>query len=518
MDIFPIWKTTYYTSNAQDAVFRILKDSEVIYRARARRMPDESVLRLNLNKACQSTLDSILIPSDTEDNVERQNAYAEFKLQTLNETSGQWIDTYDFAFYNDWSYDPNAPQDCLNAPINAHAAPGQIITLTQLVTGNSEQVCYELYCPEPGPTPPTPPDPPTPPTPDTGDTSGYPNFTVISGGTLYWMTSQEKQAGESESKVLQYSKDRGITWNYLYPRSNQTGANSVSLAAGETIIFKGSSRSYGTEVGEYGATVGICSFVGSDSLRMSLSGNIRALCPYDNPDPYTFRGLFSRIYAMPSNAYNNTFTTAQNLVLPYTSVKMGMYASMFSRCSALAGAPALPATSIAAICYQGMFEGCSALATAPSLPATVVYEGSYDYMFSDCISLTSAPALPATTLARACYQGMFAVCRYLTSAPALPATTLANACYASMFFGCRYLTTAPDLPAAVGTDMCYYCMFEGCSNLSYVKCLLERKFNSSTESWLNGVAASGTFVKASGMQDWGTGSSEIPTNWTVESV
>ena len=236
MDIFPIWKTTYYTSNAQEAVFRIVKDGEVIYRARARRMPDESALLINLNKACQSTLDSILIPSDTEDSVERQNAYAEFKLQTLNETSGQWVDTYDFAFYNDWSYDPQAPADCLNAPINAHAAPGQIITLTQLVTGESYEICYEIICPDvPGPTPPTP-----TPSPDYLYFSyGASGFTIA---THFWFDSNqyggyETLSGESVVKwetninpdnLIVFADMSGLTpsgasWTYVVSRPTQTG-------------------------------------------------------------------------------------------------------------------------------------------------------------------------------------------------------------------------------------------------------------------------------------------------------
>jgi hypothetical protein len=36
-----------------------------------------------------------------------------------------------------------------------------------------------------------------------------------------------------------------------------------------------------------------------------------------------------------------------------------------------------------------------------------------------------------------------------------------------------------------------------------------------TTDWLEGVAASGNFTKASSMKSWETGTSGIPSGWTV---
>lgn len=147
MDIFPIWKTTFWTgSGDSDATFRILKGNDVIFSAKASRMPDEDNLIINLNKPCQAHIDSILIPSGTnQDEAVPQNAYAEFTLQMLNETSGEWITAYNFAFFNDWSYSDN-PEYNLNEPINGHAAPGQILAASYLVTGDTATKCYESNC------------------------------------------------------------------------------------------------------------------------------------------------------------------------------------------------------------------------------------------------------------------------------------------------------------------------------------------------------------------------------------
>lgn len=153
--------------------------------------------------------------------------------------------------------------------------------------------------------------------------------------------------------------------------------------------------------------------------------------------------------------------------------------------------------------------------------ATEVSTYAFQSLFSICFLLTSAEhlILPATTLGNGCYISMFGDCTSLTVAPELPATTLANNCYRWMFAGCTNLTSAPVLPATTLADSCYYCMFERCSNLNYIKCLATdiSAFNC-TGSWVDFVAASGTFVKASSMTGWTTGTNGIPSNWTVQNA
>ena len=245
--------------------------------------------------------------------------------------------------------------------------------------------------------------------------------------------------------------------------------------------------------------------------------------------------------------------------LPATTLAPYCYDVMFSGCTSLTTAPELPATTLADYCYHGMFAGCTSLTTAPSLPATTLASGCYAGMFNNCTSLTKAPELPATTLANQCYAafdpylyyGMFAGCTSLTTAPSLPATTLASGCYAGMFRDCTSLTTAPSLPATTLEMNCYTGMFagctsltmapelpattlasgcygydysvgtgggifSGCTSLNYIKCLAtDISARQCTNSWVDGVAASGTFVKSPNMTGWTTGNNGIPTGWTV---
>lgn len=178
----------------------------------------------------------------------------------------------------------------------------------------------------------------------------------------------------------------------------------------------------------------------------------------------------------------------------------------------------LPATTLTQYCYGGMFEGCGLLTNAPALPATTLAQYCYFCMFKSCL-ITNAPALPATTLAQNCYASMFMGCTELTTAPDLPATTLAQYCYASMFRDCTSLTTAPDLPATTLATYCYALMFFGCTELNYIKCLATDKSASNcTVNWVNGVAATGTFIKDPNIttSTWTTGYAGIPSGWTVQ--
>ena len=211
----------------------------------------------------------------------------------------------------------------------------------------------------------------------------------------------------------------------------------------------------------------------------------------------------------------SALTTAPEL--PATILATRCYENMFSGCSSLTTTPELPTTTLIQYCYSNMFWGCTNLTAASELPATTLVEGCYDSMFGNCTSLTTAPELPATTLAESCYSNMFYDCSALTTAPELPATTLSSYCYTYMFSGCSSLTTAPELPATILADHCYQYMFSGCSSLNYVKCLAtDISASSCTGSWLYNVASTGTFVKDANMTNWSTGTSGIPSDWTIQ--
>lgn len=334
-----------------------------------------------------------------------------------------------------------------------------------------------------------------------------------------------------------------------------TGATSLSLNQGDAVRFKGTAGGNGLFSG--------------NTLAFDAYGNIESL---EYGDDYIGQttiknspslGAFGFIFSGCTGTRN-----AENLILPATTLKSWCYRSMFASCTSLTTAPKLPATTLAGYCYYCMFQGCTSLSTvhelpatelsnscyycmfrgctslttapeltatrliyncyywmfrdctslttAPELPATTLADTCYTGMFYGCTSLTTAPELPATTLAYACYSGMFSACRNMTTAPALPATTLANSCYESMFYYCTSLTTAPELPATTLASNCYNGMFRGCSNLNYIKCLAtDISASNCTDTWVEGVPYSGTFVKSESMEGWTRGGSGIPSGWTI---
>lgn len=142
---------------------------------------------------------------------------------------------------------------------------------------------------------------------------------------------------------------------------------------------------------------------------------------------------------------------------------------------------------------------------------------AFYHLFYNNKNITSAGklSLPATTEI-SCYDGMFGNCSSLITAPELPATVFELGCYCDMFSGCSSLVTAPELPATVLGEGCYLRMFSGCTKLNYIKCLATNiSAPVCLADWVTNVASSGTFVKAADMEDWPTGTSGIPTGWTV---
>ena len=353
----------------------------------------------------------------------------------------------------------------------------------------------------------------------------YLTFEVVDGGNVTITASNADAA-----KTIQYSTDNGSTWTSL---TTSTTAQELggTLNVGDKVLVKGTNTTYGgTNYNSFGGTA-----------KVNVYGNIMSLISGDSfannktlTDAFTFERLF--------NSYTNLLS-AENLILPATTLEVNCYSNMFEGCTGLTTAPELPATTLAKSCYDSMFKGCTNLKTAPVLHATTLADWCYQNMFYRCTSLVNAPALPATTLTQSCYQNMFYGCTSLVTAPTLPATTLATNCYREMFSGCtslitapsvlptttlaercyygmfdgcKSLVTAPTLPAKTLASRCYQNMFNGCTKLNYIKCLATNiSAPRCTLNWVGNVASTGTFVKNASMNDWTTGTSGIPEGWTV---
>lgn len=402
--IYPIWRTTYYAldEDVDTVMYRIVaEDGEVIFTGRARKRPDEEYIFINLNKPCQNHIDSIITPGL---GVRRSNGYRAFTLQfKFDGNDAGWDTWHEFAFYNDWSYEERSNGDDAPAsanqsePINGHAAPGMYIPSTYVITGASEEICYE----EVEPVPPVP--------------QGYLTFEILSAGTINYY----RQYDHVPAANIYYSKDRGATWTELNTETIMD-VQSFDVEAGDEVWFKGNNTSYAYN-----------HFSGS-TAEFNIKGNIMSLVYGDDfegetefPEGTTFQMLFER----------TKVRNAEDLIIPSTSVGNHCFYMTFYQCWLLQTAPELPATTLGTGCYYSMFERCGSLVSAPELPATTLAEACYRSMFSGCYSLENAPELPASTLQEECYYTILSGCSMIDTVTCLATDISAYQCTAGWLNG-----------------------------------------------------------------------------------
>ena len=170
------------------------------------------------------------------------------------------------------------------------------------------------------------------------------------------------------------------------------------------------------------------------------------------------------------------------------------FVSLFASNSALYSCRDLkfPKT-VANSCFQSMFQWCQYLYRGPRiLPATNLSEGCYGYMFQGCQHLEYMPEIPATTPARWAYRYMFNYggqwnANGMTTTP-IRFTTLADYCCNNMFQNAKISRLEVDFTAWI-TD--------------------------GTTNWVDGVPASGTFVKPLALDGDNPGASRIPSGWNI---
>lgn len=245
----------------------------------------------------------------------------------------------------------------------------------------------------------------------------YLTFRVLSGGTIAW-----NSFGSGYNRVIQYSKNNG-EWTSI----TASTATTISVSDGDIVRFKGTNNTYAGSKSNYDGFDG-------GTAYFNIEGNIMSLVYGDN---FVGQTGLTGTYNFCSIFKQTNVISAENLILP------------------------------------------------------------------------------ATTLTNYCYRAMFSKATDLISAPELPATTLAQGCYWYMFENCP-ITTAPDLPATTLVRECYGYMFTGCSNLNHIRCMAVTGFTaaSALTSWVNNVAATGTFIKDANTT-WTRGTSGIPNGWII---
>lgn len=203
----------------------------------------------------------------------------------------------------------------------------------------------------------------------------YLTFTALEDGTF-------KLSGNT----VNYSLDGGETWTSL-----ASNTNTPTIHTGEKIMWKAElTETTGAGIGRFSSTG-----------QYDVEGNVMSLKYGDNfidkeelpQNNRAFGGLFGG---------SSGLTSAENLVLPATTLATECYYYMFNNCTSLITAPELYATTLAKNCYQNMFQGCTSLTTAPELPATTLTSSCYREMFKGCSSLNYIKMLATNTTASQC--------------------------------------------------------------------------------------------------------------------
>ena len=242
---------------------------------------------------------------------------------------------------------------------------------------SGELIYYKLNYPEP--TPPGPEETPL-------------TFNILSPGTIQWKTNNS-----GLTRTIECRKNEG-NWTSI---TSSTDGVSISVDAGDTLQFRGNNAKYANSSSIYNHF--------DSTAEFTVEGNIMSLIDSTN------------------------FATAVTLT------EAAAFCSLFKECSGLTSAEnlVLPATTLTEQCYRSLF---------------------------DRTDITTAPKLPATTLATDCYRSMFFNCTGLTTAPELPATTLTGNCYYMMFSGCTNLNYIKCLATNISASNCTYFWVNGVSS------------------------------------------------------
>lgn len=157
---------------------------------------------------------------------------------------------------------------------------------------------------------------------------------------------------DNVTPTLEYSTDKN-TWNTItfdWASGRHTTELPIKLNTGGKMYFRNDTRKFSTFFTRY--------IKFSSSVSSNVGGDIRTLSNYldvnseTTAQSYMFYGLF----------YNNRkIVDASNLRLPYTTLTINCYHSIFSGCTSLVNAPELPATTLVVNCYRNIFYDCTSL-------------------------------------------------------------------------------------------------------------------------------------------------------------
>lgn len=138
MEYSPIWQDIYYTTSADSFAYTLTGPNGVIYSGRAVKMPNESTIRININKIAKDYLAQdidTLLSSSSSTTQRNYDACADFVLKN---SGGSTVETYrilyDWEYGHTWNHN-NATT--LSLPVNGEYISGMMKPKTVVNSGNN---------------------------------------------------------------------------------------------------------------------------------------------------------------------------------------------------------------------------------------------------------------------------------------------------------------------------------------------------------------------------------------------
>lgn len=127
----PIWKDTYYTTNADSLTYRLVDDKGVvIFTGRAYKYPNADVLKVNINKICRNYLSNDIQDFLEDSSVGFFNNAEACKEFSLLDTEGNTLEEYVFLYDYDYDHNWQGEATSLSMPINGKYIDGMLCLST----------------------------------------------------------------------------------------------------------------------------------------------------------------------------------------------------------------------------------------------------------------------------------------------------------------------------------------------------------------------------------------------------
>ena len=160
----------------------------------------------------------------------------------------------------------------------------------------------------------------------------YLTLDVLTGGTIMWV------ANNNVTKTISYSINDG-EWTEITASSTGTP---ITVISGDKVRLKGTNDRYSSGVKDN------CSCFSGGTAYYNIEGNIMSLIGGDN---FTGVTTFSTTWTFHDLFNTSKAVSAENLIMPVTTLTNYCYRAMFAHSASLVIPPELPATTLSQGCY-----------------------------------------------------------------------------------------------------------------------------------------------------------------------